>query len=253
LPALREWQLFIDETGEFVDPAASVSVIGWLVQHRQNREFDQSLRSALGFVFPDAAWSPHASVLNLPISQAVVFRLFGHAKAEDKRWIKSAPEVWRGLSAVDDEAVREVVRLAESGRFASYDILRRADAALPGAAPRLFSRLRAQRGARAERMVGLLECVRDCFGPESSAVVPCDRVNVVRAARSGGGPCRACGRRAPAHGANGDPADDGGAWAIREGHRRRLLTRREGGRTPHDSGVDGGPSETVVDVAARWT
>ena len=163
--------MFIDETGNFEEPSASVAVVGWLVQHREVPHFDQHLRSALAKVVPDGAWPPHASVLNLPISQAVVFRLFGFAEVEKERWKSAAPALWQALSELQHPAVQEVVRLADHGVFAPYDTLKEANEALREHAPGTLRRLTAQRGSQAHRMACLLACLRETFEPGESWLV----------------------------------------------------------------------------------
>lgn len=171
MPRVREWQLFIDETGDFDDPYASVAVVGWLVQHRELPRFDADLRSALAKVVPDAAWPPHAADLNLPIVQPILTRVFGAVTSDADAWVRSVPGVWERLQGLEHEAVRKVVALAEQRKMAPYKDLANANEVVKRLDPSLFRSFTAQRERRMAHMRDLLSHLGEVFGPGESWLV----------------------------------------------------------------------------------
>ncbi len=171
MPRVREWQLFIDETGNFEDPDASVAVVGWLVQHREHPRFDADLRGALAKVVPDAAWPPHAAHLNLPIVHPILTQGFGAVPSDDDAWVSSMPGAWARLRALEHEAVRKVLDLAEQRQMAPYDDLAEANEIVKRLEPNLFGSFKAQRERRMRHMRGLLSHLGEVFGPGESWLV----------------------------------------------------------------------------------
>ena len=171
MPRVREWQLFIDETGNFEDPDASVAVVGWLVQHREHPRFDADLRRSLAKVVPDAAWPPHAAHLNLPIVQPILTQGFGAVASDGDAWVHSVPDAWARLRALEHEAVRKVVALAEQRKMAPYDDLTEANDVVKRLEPNLFRSFIAQREQRMAWVRDLLSCLGEVFGPGESWLV----------------------------------------------------------------------------------
>lgn len=171
MPRVREWQLFIDETGNFEDPDASVAVVGWLVQHREHPRFDADLRGALAKVVPDAAWPPHAAHLNLPIVHPILTQGFGAVPSDDDAWVSSMPGAWARLRALKHEAVRKVLNLAEQRQMAPYDDLAEANEIVKRLEPNLFGSFKARRERRMRHMRGLLSHLGEVFGPGESWLV----------------------------------------------------------------------------------
>ena len=59
-----EWLLFLDESGDFSDPAASVCIAGFLLRAEEKGEDVSWLRRLLQTSFPDVSYPPHALYLN---------------------------------------------------------------------------------------------------------------------------------------------------------------------------------------------
>src|SRR5438874_1572983 len=67
---LASWRFFVDESGQFGDPAEDVAVAGLLIRDEPGRvthELERGLRRA----FPDLAWPLHAAVYDRPVGLAL--------------------------------------------------------------------------------------------------------------------------------------------------------------------------------------
>ena len=72
MPADTNWQLFIDESGDFDDPGDVVCVAGLFIPLPADDDLELYLRTRLGEAFPLTRYPQHASELDIPVSRALL-------------------------------------------------------------------------------------------------------------------------------------------------------------------------------------
>ena len=150
------WQLFVDESGDFDRPDDTVCVAGLLLPVPDAEELVPLLRARVVDAHPLVEYPPHASVLNLPVMWAMhALRADPEAKAGARadlgleltgaatKALKEAPEPWAGflqswllwekvehsdlkeldawLRATQTEAYASLANLAEQSEQAVHD------------------------------------------------------------------------------------------------------------------------------------
>lgn len=133
-----DWQLFVDESGDFRDPTKRVCVAGVLLALPEHEDLTTALRALLERAFPLSSYPPHATLLNLAASRAL-FALAARARGRavelpDTKW-EAVDAAIAALRTADDDAVVEALRAAERGLAPGWEHARACEAWLTTNAP----------------------------------------------------------------------------------------------------------------------
>lgn len=117
---MGEWELYVDESGDFERDGKTVFVGGLLVRGAGRNDQMQRLRDELvDTIYPWTTYPPHACALNLPASRIGfnIFRSFRGAPttvAETSASAASTPLSWK-VATYSESYIRALVRLAVEG------------------------------------------------------------------------------------------------------------------------------------------
>jgi hypothetical protein len=196
------WQLFIDESGDFDDPDDVVCVAGLFVPLPADDDLEPYLRTRLDEAFPLTTYPQHAAELDVPISRALLAlrspRLEGEPAAVADVRARIAPAIGALLGA-DDPEVLTTVGAHRVGVPLTHDRVRWLDIWLRGAAPEAHRELRAvcdeqEEALRAHVLGDLADLVRryttEVLPPSDGNPLPARPVALVAAEASpeGAGP-----------------------------------------------------------------
>lgn len=162
------WLLFLDETGDFDDPAAAVAIAGLLVQETHPAML-AGLRAPIAALNPVVPYPPHASMLNLSLAHWVAWsRAAPAARAAHWRadWMATADRELAGSTWLAKVLATPLQRGNEW-----YAALQQIDAMLPSRAPGAARLLEAVRGEHEHRMVSFLDALAGRYGPERCLAV----------------------------------------------------------------------------------
>ena len=140
-----DWQLFVDESGDFRDPSDTVCVAGVLVALPDIEPVRDHLQAAFTGVFPLAPYPPHATVLNRPSSRALLAlagKATGRGVQLPERSIRAIDAAIDALRGATEPTVVEAVRRATLGVTTEWEDASVCDVWLSANAPAVFGELR---------------------------------------------------------------------------------------------------------------
>lgn len=145
---MRTWQLYLDESGDFNEPRASVLVAGVLFEGRATPQVSSALRRRLEEIFVGSAYPPHAAHHNVATSllcEALAGREpQGPVRARFLRGIEWALATARGDSP-EARALRAAISTHEAPRRPALEALGAFDTWLERTVPAAHATLRQER------------------------------------------------------------------------------------------------------------
>jgi hypothetical protein len=200
VPADTNWQLYIDESGDFDDPDDVVCVAGLFVPLPADDDLELYLRTRLAEAFPLTRYPQHAAELDIPVSRALFALREPPTPAEPEGVAAVRARVAPALDALvgaDDPEVLALVAGWRVGARVPLERVRWLDLWLRGAAPDAHRELRAvcehqEEALRTHVLGDLADLIRryttEVLPPTSGNPLPARPVALVAAESSHDGP-----------------------------------------------------------------
>jgi hypothetical protein len=161
-----EWLLFLDESGDFSDPVASVCIAGFLLRAEEKGGEDLWLRGLLARRFPEVEYPPHARFLNRD-----AFHLANWLLRDRPDIPGVSRDSLERLAALLCEKSASRAAMAcrgaiDAGKVPRWEDLAELEPELQGALPTEFQTLRGLVDRSRAAIVAVLEEVRARYGDE---------------------------------------------------------------------------------------
>jgi hypothetical protein len=170
-----EWQLFVDESGDFDAPDDGARVVGGLLLHSPPSVAQKkALRDALATAVPGADYPPHAAWLNLPVGRlacTVLSRAWRETRPEAAAFREPCEAAIGALEACGGLAAGKFLDAVRRCELPDYRCATECGAMLQARRPEVFGELRALAERYREGMLALLETVAEACGKDGAFVL----------------------------------------------------------------------------------